>query len=242
MTSQKLKIATWNLNRPTSQSNQKKESILRTLHKIDADVLVLSETNSCIDMGASYRSFQTTSLFQSLSIGGEQYQEGENRVTIWTKLPAQRRVDMCNSHSAICVQVTTDWGDLNVYGTVIGIYGKNRFKNESKSSQTDFERTLDVQLADWQRLANIGNLCITGDFNLSLADNYYTTEEHRKKLLGCFQGLGVTVPTKDLANNVDHIALSARILADVVQNTGTWTDEVSDHQGVWLTLEKNGHD
>jgi exonuclease III len=240
MKSQQLKIATWNLGRPTSASKAKNESILKTLHDVDADILVLTETNSCIDLSKSYTSFATTSLFETLSIGSEPYQQGENRVTIWTKLEAKRRVDLCNSHSAICVQVETAWGKLNVYGTVIGIYGKNRTSGEPKQlAQTDFERTLDVQLADWKRIVALNEpLCIAGDFNLSMAGSYYVTKEHRQRILDCFEELGITIPTKDLPENVDQIALSSSFL-----NPADYTPEarpkgLSDHHCVSLTIQK----
>jgi exonuclease III len=238
MTNKKLKIATWNLNRPTFATKAKNDSLLKTLHEVDADVLVLTETNSCIDLSKSHISFSTTCLFQSLSIGTEQYQQGENRVTIWSKLPGRRRVDMCNSHSAVCAQITTDWGELNVYGTVVGIYGKNRGKTEPILSKTDFEATLEVQLADWERLTEIGNLCIVGDFNLSLLDSYYVSKRHRQRILDCFQKLKLTVPTDKLPKNIDHVALSSLFFDAFGCKTGTWPQGKTDHQGVWLTIER----
>src|ERR1019366_7779066 len=132
MKSPQLKIATWNLGRPNPRTKDKNDSILKTLLDADADVVVLTETNSCIDLSDKYFSFPSTCLYQSLSVGKEQYEQGENRVTIWSKFPGQRRIDMCNSHSAVCAQVKTDWGEFNVYGTVIGIYGKHRGSTEPK--------------------------------------------------------------------------------------------------------------
>jgi endonuclease/exonuclease/phosphatase family metal-dependent hydrolase len=177
-------------------------------------------------------------LFQSLAIGKEQYEQGENRVTIWSKLDGRRRIDVCNSHSAVCAQLTTDFGELNIYGTVIGIYGKGRGKTEPLLLRTDFETTLDVQLADWERLAELGSLCVVGDLNLSLSDSYYVTKQHRQRMLECFQKIKMTVTTKDLRNNIDHIALSNSLLHSIDPETGTWPKSVSDHQGVWLTIKK----
>jgi len=237
MKSQQLRIATWNLGRPTFATQAKNDSLLETLRTVDADILVLTETNSCIDPGEVYASFASTCLFQSLAIGAEEYQPGENRVTIWSRLPGRRRIDMCNSHSAVCAQITTDWGELNVYGTVIGIYGKNRSRFEPILSQTDFERTLEVQLADWERLAELGNLCIAGDYNLSLADNYHVTRKHRDRILACFKKLDIDVPTWKLPKNVDHIAVSKLFFNSGARTPDTWPRGKSDHQGVWLTIK-----
>ena len=239
MKNQQLKIATWNLDRPTFGTKSKNDLILKTLHQVDADVLILTETNSCIDLGQNYNSYPSTCLFQSLSVGTEQYQEGENRVTIWSKLPGQRRIDMCNSHSAVCAQITTDWGELNIYGTVIGIYGKNRGKAEPILSQTDFERTLEVQLADWERLAELKSpLCIAGDFNLSLVGSYYFTKQHRQKILDCLDKLKIAVPTKELPENIDHIALSSVFFNPAGYKAETWPKAKTDHKGVLLTIQK----
>jgi len=236
MKSQQLRIATWNLGRPTFATQAKNDSLLETLRTVDADILVLTETNSCIDPGEVYASFASTCLFQSLAIGAEEYQPGENRVTIWSRLPGRRRIDMCNSHSAVCAQITTDWGELNVYGTVIGIYGKNRSRFEPILSQTDFERTLEVQLADWERLAELGNLCIAGDFNLSFADDYYVSRRQRARILACFERLKINLRTGELLENVDHIAVSRVFFNPDDCSPEPWRGK-SDHQGVWLTIK-----
>jgi hypothetical protein len=242
MTSQNLKIATWNLDRPKTSAKLQNDLFLETLRSVDADILVLTETSSCIDLSEKYVPFPSASLFQSLSVGGEEYEQGENRVTVWTKLSGQRRVDMCNSHSAVCVQVVTSWGErLNIYGTVIGIYGKNRGRYESPTlSLSDFERTLDVQLADWERLAESGeSLCIAGDFNLSLVGNYYATEVHRRRVLDCFQKLNIVVPTKELTESVDHIAIASRFMRPASYVAAPWPRHHSDHEGICLTLTRS---
>lgn len=244
MADQKLKIATWNLDRPTFSSTRKNKAILTELRKVDADILVLTETNSCIDLSDTYETcFATTCLFVSLAIGNEKYEQGENRVTIWSKLPGQRRIDICNSHSAICAQLRTDWGELNVYGTVIGIYGKHRFKSEPASlPRNDFETALEVQLADWERLAKLGHLCIAGDFNLTLGDNTYVNKEHRQRIFDHLRKLAIDVPTGKLLRNVDQIAISHSFLNSIHCKPDPWHEsrnkKISDHQGVSLTLEK----
>lgn len=225
---------------------RKNDAIITALREVDADILVLTETNSCIDLSHMYETcFPTTCLFQSLPIGAGECKRGENRVTIWSKLPGQRRIDMCNSHSAICAELSTVFGKLNVYGTVLGIYGKNRGSNEPILPRTDFETALEVQLADWERLATLGNLCIVGDFNLSLGDNYYFTKRHRERMLDSLQKLEIDVPTATLPDNVDQIAASRSFLNFCARplKPHTWHTSrekaVSDHQGVRLTLESS---
>jgi endonuclease/exonuclease/phosphatase family metal-dependent hydrolase len=241
-----IKIATWNVGRPKPSTKPRNESILKTLHGVDADILVLTETNSCIDLRDIYQTcFSTACLFESLALGGELYKEGENRVTIWSKFSGQRRIDMSNSHSSVCALLESDWGDLNVYGTVIGIYGKNRGRYERKLSKTDFETAIETQLIDWERLAGLGDLCIVGDFNteLSLSGKDYVSASGRKRINECFQKIDVQVPTRGIPNNVDHVALSANFLKSIDPPWKTWNEAkdktlLSDHVGVSITLQR----
>jgi hypothetical protein len=73
MQDRELKIATWNLDRPCSTSRKlKNEAIFQKLLEIDADILVLTETNECIDLHDKYQTcFSTTGLFESLAVGRE---------------------------------------------------------------------------------------------------------------------------------------------------------------------------
>jgi len=263
MSEQELKIATWNLDRPkqspTAKNKKKNESIIQTLRELDADILVLTETNSCIDLYDKYQTcFSTTCLFESLAIGREPYEQGENRVTIWSKFPGQRRIDMCNSHSSICALLNcNDWGELHVYGTVIGIYGKNRLYEPRVVPKTDFETAVEIQLIDWERLERLGNICIAGDFNLSIGNDVYVNVKapQRSRVLDCFRELNITVPTKfepenidhiakSMDNNVDHMAMSDSFLRNVDHEITTWNGgkkkdlNVSDHMGVCLTLRR----
>jgi endonuclease/exonuclease/phosphatase family metal-dependent hydrolase len=247
MAEQKLKIATWNLARPTISNNRKNTAILGALRKVDADIVVLTETNSCINLqhDGYPTCFSTTCLFQSLAVDGGEYKQGENRVTIWSTLPGRRRIDMCNSHSAICAEISTAVGKLNVYGTIIGIYGKNRGRYEPKLPGTDFEISLEVQLSDWKRLSRLGDLCIAGDFNQCFGKGPYFTERHRQRILKSLEELEMDVPTVELPNNIDQIAISRSFLNSfrVTGAPETWHDNIADkkttdHQGVFLTLER----
>jgi exonuclease III len=222
MKSQQIKIATWNLNRPTLSTQPRNDSILIILRKIDADILILTETNSCIDLSDTYQTyFSTTCLFQSLALGKEFYKEGENRVTVWSKFRGQRRIDMCN------------------------IYGKNRGQYEPKLSKNDFEAAIQAQLTDWERLADLENLCIAGDFNteLSSSGKHYVSASDRGKINECFEKIRVQVPTRDIPNNVDHVAVSASFLKDIYPTWQTWNETrnkslLSDHMGVSITLQR----
>ena len=53
-----MKIATWNLQRPT-KFGRKTNPIIETLKSLNADILVLTETNDCIQLGTDYQVFNT---------------------------------------------------------------------------------------------------------------------------------------------------------------------------------------
>jgi len=61
---QSLKIATWNLERPKTVS-RKNAAILEKLKEVNADILILTETNSCIDLGPEYVAFPSKELMPS---------------------------------------------------------------------------------------------------------------------------------------------------------------------------------
>jgi endonuclease/exonuclease/phosphatase family metal-dependent hydrolase len=224
-----MKIATWNLERPRKSATVKNAKIIESLNKIDADVLILTETNSLIHPGDLYYPFSTTPLAGIVSGKGEIYREGENRVTIWTKYPRSQSLKTYDPFTSICMGLDTPLGKLIIYGTVIGIFG-NRDKG--------FDPHLKMQLADWRGLSKLGNICIAGDFNISFADGYYYTKAGRNQIDDCFRELKIDLPTRGILNNIDHIAISDPFLNSVDRKTETWNEDktLSDHIGVCLTL------
>lgn len=74
-----MKILTWNLERP----KLKNQLILDKLSEYNADILILTETNSSIKLNQDYSFLATESLRNGYD--GVQYKVGENRTTIWTK-------------------------------------------------------------------------------------------------------------------------------------------------------------
>jgi hypothetical protein len=82
----------------------------------------------------------------------------------------------------MCIQFNTTYGDSAVYATVIGLHGNRR---------NSFSQDLDCQLADFNKIAKLGNFCIAGDLNISFSDNYYYTKEGRQKLKNSFQKLNL---------------------------------------------------
>jgi exonuclease III len=227
-----MKIATWNLERPETFS-RKNESILEKLKEIDADILILTETNKCIDLEPEYAGFSSKELMPSEVCA---YTKGENRTTIWSKKKYRktREIETCDSSTSVCVGFQTERGELLVYGTVIGIAGHP-------------SQNVDAQIDDWRRIGKLEaeSLCIAGDFNVQFSrlDNF--TMKSKEKIMVCFSELKVSNLTCNIAENIDHIAVSNRLLANAPHSeTHIWNLEkklhvpkLSDHIGVAVRLD-----
>ncbi len=62
----KMKIATWSIERPT-RKGKKSPAIVDYLKKLDADILVLIESNEFINLGTAYELFHTENKATRLS-------------------------------------------------------------------------------------------------------------------------------------------------------------------------------
>jgi hypothetical protein len=96
---------------------------------------VLTETDT--QMNLKYKPcFQTSKLIE---IEPTDYNPTENRVSIYTNYNLVRHHQTYDKHTALCVELSTERGNLLAYGAIIGIYG-----NRHKSFAEDLTR----QLAD----------------------------------------------------------------------------------------------
>jgi endonuclease/exonuclease/phosphatase family metal-dependent hydrolase len=229
-----MKIATWNLERPKQPKtfSRKNELILEKLKEINADILILTETNSCINPGDDFIGFRSEELVPCKEC---EYTTGENRATVWVKRThSATKVEVSNAFTSACVSVNTEQGELIVYGTVVGILGHP-------------SQNVDDQIDDWRRISESGSkgVCIAGDFNVQFnrLDNF--TKTSKDKILACFLELGITNLTCGIAENIDHIAISNRFLESALHSeTYIWNQEkklhvpqLSDHIGVSVRLK-----
>ena len=92
-----MKIATWNLERP-SKISRHNQAIIDCLEKIDADILILTETNEIINFGGKYNNFHTSKLEENY------YKEGEKRVSIYSKFNAIQYFKTFRNNTSIWVE------------------------------------------------------------------------------------------------------------------------------------------
>ncbi len=222
-----MKIATWNVERPKKTGTRVKH-LVDCLKAIDADILILTESNDAISFGDDYNYFHTDSLQESF------YKEGERRTSIYSKYPLTATLPTFRADTSISTKLKTPFGELAVYGTVIGING-NRRKN--------FDADLDQQLEDFEKISAKENICIGGDLNMTFCDNYYYTKEGRLKLNNSFSALKLTNLTASIPENIDHIIISDAFMKGKSVQLFEWNRDkkLSDHIGVCVTITENGN-
>lgn len=219
-----MKIATWNIER--LRRLKLLGEILRTCEDMQADILVLTETDRRVRPAYRY-SFHTP---PAAEIQPTLYSGTENRVSIYTDYPCVRQHETCDKYTALCVELETELGRLLVYGTIIGIYGNRH---------PAFLQSLSRQLNDIKWLsASETPICVCGDFNCSFSDSYYFTKQGRDLLLQTFSGQDIVLLTKDEAECIDHIAVSGQFAENRNVQITEWNQDkhLSDHKGIAVSL------
>lgn len=220
-----MRVATWNVERLSPQ--KRLSGILEHLKRVDADILVLTETDRRIQPAYEYV-YHTPLLSEAAD--GDCYRPTENRVSIFTKVPAIRQYPVADVNTSICVELETERGPLVVYGTIFGIHGNRR---------PSFRQDILQQMEDVRRLAADGHaLCLCGDFNCSFSDSYYFTNWARQTLSETFAACDLELVTAGQPECIDHIALSRSFLRDREADVWEWNLDktLSDHKGICIEI------
>ena len=218
-----MKIATWNLGRP---NNRKIQLIIEKLIDIDADILILTETNTIIQLD-NYSCISTELLHAGFD--NIDYKVGENRVSILTKYKIKKRHETFDSYTTICSDIETPWGTLTVYGSIIGVFANRqpRFDNDLKGQLTDFESLFLNQ-----------HVCFAGDLNTTFSGQPWPSKKAKQTLIESFEKFKLTNTTANIQGTVDHIVLSTSFIENKQIEIKTWNQnkKLSDHVGHIITL------
>ncbi len=220
-----MKIATWNVER--LKHYKCLDRMLDICRTVDADILVLTETDCRLEPDYPYV-FKSALLHDAFP---DLYAVTENRVSIYSKYPILRSYETFDEHTSVCIELETDFGNLLVYGTVIGIWGNRR---------PSFLPDLEAQMRDIEWLSALGkNICFCGDYNLSFSDNYYFTTKGREKVLAQFAKSNLTILTANRSECVDHIAVSKGFAGNHSLHIEEWNQDkkLSDHKGIAVLLK-----
>ena len=201
-----MKILSWNLERPKKNQLQKRNQIQDLVKKENADIIIVNETNRCIDFGHEY--FTLHSDILPSFHDNQNYSEGENRVSIYSKFPFKKQIPTYDSFTSVCGLVETHLGDLNIYGSIIGSFGGKGFH---------FENDLKQQKNDIQNLH--GNICFSGDFNISFSGWKYPSQRVIEETKSFFSNQNLEIITENNKDNAIHTVINKEFLKNKIHST-----------------------
>ncbi len=253
-----MRIATWNLERPTSNSQDKLAAILARLRLVDADIWILTETNECLSPCVDYQCVQSEPMTSP-----ERYSPGENRTTIWWRFPITNQIKTHDPQTAVCAEIEHGERRMLIYGTVLpyrdaGTRYPYRSHGETvvgkKAWQLHYE-SIARHGDEWQRLRReypAHAFVVSGDLNQNRdGRRWYGTEHGRQQLGQALAGSDLVCATEkpvqtedqeDLTPCIDHICVdhSTQERITVIFGWAPGTTEagrrVSDHNGVCVVM------
>lgn len=201
-----MKILSWNLERPKKNHFTRINHIQNLVIAENADIIIVTESNYCIDFGDEYFLLQTDVLPSFHD--NQNYFEGENRVSIYSKFPIQKHISTYDPFTSVCGLVETNFGKLIIYGSIIGSFGGKGFY---------FENDLKQQKKDIKSLQ--GNVCFSGDFNISFAGWKYPSQKVINETKDFFNTLNFEIITESNKDSAIHTIISQEFLTDKIYTT-----------------------
>lgn len=224
-----MKIINFNIERLLILSKLK--SIIELIESYDADIIVLTETNSkLIDLGNNYFAQHSKPLSKNQD-NVNFYREGENRVSIYSKFPIKKRIQTTDEFTSLAIELETTFGNLIVYGTIVGIFGYSRDKDR-------FVKDFNEQESDFKKIFANKNFCLVGDLNISLSGWIYPSKEYRENLNNIINQFDLDKSTGNLDDNIDHILISKKFIKNREIQVEEFNSDkkLSDHSGICLTV------
>ncbi len=249
-----MRIATWNLER-THSAKLGWTAISDQLRAVDADLWILTETNSGLPLASAYTGWHS-------SLIAEYHAAGECRTSIWTRLPVLQQILPYDRETAVCLEVETTLGPMLVYGTVIpyadaGVpkpYRSNGTWSTAKKWELHYA-SINQHNDDLMKLQHSfpdHSIAFGGDLNQSRdGTNWYGTTKGRELLSKCLENTKLKCVTEEAyramgqlttRSTVDHICLSKK-LSRYRTTVHAWDapvldgKPVSDHNGITVTIE-----
>jgi hypothetical protein len=222
-----MKILSWNLERPNNNPDSVKNIFIADLiEKINPDIIFLTETNSSIQ-------FQNYFCHHSLALpaphDGQDYRNGENRVSIFSRFEIKNTIETYDAYTAICCEINSPFGALTLYGSIIGsLGGRGQL----------FEKDLLFQKDEIEKLAKSGRLIYAGDFNISFSGLPYPSKKVVLEMTDFFNLNSLAITTSENKDSAIHIVVSNEILngRNAKQEMIPIDRKISDHNLILLEL------
>ncbi|KIA88687.1 endonuclease/exonuclease/phosphatase family protein [Kaistella jeonii] len=223
-----MKILSWNVERLKTQQKEKSNFIKDLINAENPDIIYLTETNLNLDFGDEYFSLHSTAL--SNFHDNQDYTNQENRTSIFSKYPFIQIFQTYDHHTAICGKISTEFGDLYLYGSIIRSFG---------GKDIYFENDLKNQKDDLMKLS--GTICYSGDFNISFSGFKYPSKKVIEETNQFFKTMEMKILTEENENCAIHIVLNKNFIEG--KKTSTRMIEIpgkiSDHNAVISEIMEN---
>lgn len=248
-----LRIATWNLDRPTRNHRKKSQARLDRLKEVAADIWILTETDQSIGIEGHSR-------FATISPSDKSYSASEAYAAIHCRFAMRAVPDTrFDPQFAVCVEIPeSPLGPLLVCGSIITYRNDGVAEGQARVWERHRQAAAG-QVADWAELRRrypSHMLVVAGDFNQALdGKGAYRDRESTKILwdgfasaeLRCLTATDFVLEEKTATrHSIDHIAISKPALRDHEWIVSAWegTDQsgvkLSDHNGVAVSLRRAG--
>ncbi len=216
-----MKILSWNIERLKINKDDKLDFIKNLISSENPDLIFLTETNLIVDFGSKYFSFHSKELPSFHD--NQSYNEKENRVSIFSKYSFIETVETYDEYTAICGKINSDFGELILYGSIIGSFGGKGFH---------FENDLENQKSEIEKLQR--NICYSGDFNIAFSGWKYPSIKVINETTAFFNQQNLKILTRENENCAIHIVMSNDFLKNkTVKNKMIKIDrKISDHNAV----------
>lgn len=189
-----MKILSWNIERPKIHQKEKIGFIKELILSENPDIIFLTETNLCLDFGAEYFSIHSKELPDFHD--GQKYNEKENRVSIFSKYPFLETIKTYDEYTAICGKIKAEDEETMLYGSIIGCFG---------GRDLFFENDLKNQKNEIQNLK--GNICFSGDFNISFSGWKYPNKKIIEETKAFFENENLKILTEENEDCAIHIVM-----------------------------------
>jgi endonuclease/exonuclease/phosphatase family metal-dependent hydrolase len=237
-----MKIATWNVERPKLNGWTRNPRIIAKLHEVNADLWILTETNTAISPGDNF--------FSAATLPELNYHKlGESYATIWTRWPMLRNIKTYSSEMAVCIEVESPIGPMIVYGSII-TYANDKGSQGKSGHRVEHKKAIIEHGKDWKRIrAAFPNhhFVAAGDYNQSRdGSGWYEDATSVELLSGALRDNGLRCVTDNIKlvesrSTIDHICVSKSFdtLPEAVtgwEGLNSKGERLSDHNGVVMTI------
>lgn len=249
MTGRRLRVATWNLERPSARSWKKAPAQREQMHAIDADVWALTETRVGLEPADGYRGLDCPPHPARRPLD-------ETWTAVWTRWRIEPTDLPATPRGSLPALVDTPIGRLVMYGTVLPWHSEPGDEPDRKAKNWEVHAAeVQRQGDEWRRLRELypdSPLIVAGDFNQDRdGSGWYGTRRVRDLLTEALDGAGLVCVTAldavaaGLLQNhhlIDHICVSADLLDRFEPTVHCWEPvsdagvRMSDHPAVAIDL------